>query len=280
MFLKSSHYFQLKIILVVFSQRAYFLDEQIDFLFCLAARVWFQIKFQRMRIFIENDKLSLVVRSNFHLLPVINRFGISLGFKDKSIAEVCTEKKIEAGFFLAIINTYHNPGYFPETELMGFSPLLIIQYLQKTHTHIIEYSLPKIESLLEKFISGCDKNCIYLKIIDTFYQKYKMELLQHIADEEENEFPNIIKWVNREVLPENDFSILSFEKEHSNVDIKLNDLKNLIIKYLEPAYNNNDCNEFLIALADFEKDLRDHARIEDKVLLPKVKEIEKERRDG
>lgn len=233
-----------------------------------------------MKIFTERDKLSQVVRSNFHLLPVINRFGLSLGIKDKSIAEVCAEKQIETGFFLAIVNTYHNQDYFPETELQGFSPLLIIDYLQKTHLHYATYMLPKIEGLLNKLISGCDENCSYLKMIDTFYQKYKNELLLHINDEEENVFPNIIRLVKQEEAGEQDYSILTFEKEHSNVDIKLNDLKNLIIKYLEPTYDNNHCNEFLIALSDFEKDIRDHARIEDKVLLPKVKEIEKGRRHG
>ena len=62
----------------------------------------------------------------------------------------------------------------------------------------------------------------------------------------------------------------------ANVDIKLNDLKNLIIKYIEPVYNENVCNEFLIAMSDFEKDIKDHARIEDKILVPMVISIEKE----
>ncbi|MCF8370096.1 MAG: hemerythrin domain-containing protein [Bacteroidales bacterium] len=227
-----------------------------------------------MEIFIEYDKLSHVIRSNFHLLPVLNRFGISLGIKDKSIAEVCTDRGIQTDFFLAIINTFHNEDYFPETELMKFSPVLIIGYLRKTHQHYVDYTLPKIEKLLSNLIASCPDNCSDLKMIDSFYRTYKNELVLHIKDEEENVFPNIIRLVNKEEGSKPDFSILSFEQEHGNVDEKLNDLKNLIIKYLEPRYNNNDCNEFLIALSDFENDIKDHARIEDKVLLPKVKEIE------
>jgi regulator of cell morphogenesis and NO signaling len=72
------------------------------------------------------------------------------------------------------------------------------------------------------------------------------------------------------------YNIHSFEKEHSSVDIKLNDLKNLIVKYIEPVYNNNVCNDFLINLYRFEKDIKDHARIEDKILIPQVVELEKQ----
>jgi regulator of cell morphogenesis and NO signaling len=60
------------------------------------------------------------------------------------------------------------------------------------------------------------------------------------------------------------------------VEIKLNDLKNLIIKYIEPSYNDNDCNEFLIMLFRFEQDIKDHDRIEEKILFPQVIRIEKE----
>jgi len=76
------------------------------------------------------------------------------------------------------------------------------------------------------------------------------------------------------------YSIQSFEKEHTNVDENLFDLKNIIIKFLTPNYNDKDCNEFLINLFQFEIDLTDHARIEDKILVPKVMRIEKELKNG
>ena len=72
------------------------------------------------------------------------------------------------------------------------------------------------------------------------------------------------------------YSIRQFEKEHTNVDEKLNDLKNLLLKYLKPDYDQNHCNEFLFALFQLEQDLKDHARIEDKILVPNVLEMEKQ----
>lgn len=59
------------------------------------------------------------------------------------------------------------------------------------------------------------------------------------------------------------------------MDEKMFDLKNIIIKYLPPNYNQNIGNSLLSNLFMFEKDLKNHARIEDKILIPKVKQLEK-----
>jgi regulator of cell morphogenesis and NO signaling len=221
-----------------------------------------------------------LVHSNYLLLPVLNRFDISLGFQDKTVADVCREKDIDVNFFLAIVNTFHQHDYFPEDELQSFSSNLIIDYLRKSHLDFIKDSLPNIEALLNKLVDGSDSKD--LKVILTFYQKYKEELLEHIKDEEDNAFPYVLKLqkaydLGTKPLPKEvaDYSIHSYEKEHTNVDEKLFDLKNIVIKFLEPNYNSKSCNEFLFKLFQFERDLQDHARIEDKILVPKVVKIEK-----
>jgi regulator of cell morphogenesis and NO signaling len=222
-----------------------------------------------------------LVHSNYLLLSVLNRFDISLGFQDKSVADVCSEKGIDVNFFLAIINTFHQHEYFPEDELQSFSSNLIVDYLRKSHLDFIKDSLPNIEALLNKLVDSSSSKD--LKIILTFYHKYKEELLEHIKDEEDNAFPYALELQQAydkgiKHLPNKiaGYSIHSYEKEHTNVDEKLFDLKNIVIKYLEPNYNNKRCNEFLFKLFQFERDLQDHARIEDKILVPKVIKIENE----
>lgn len=224
-----------------------------------------------MDLFKSDDKLFRLVNANCNLLPVINRFGIRPGFKDKTVAEACEEKNINKDFFLALINTYNNPDYFPEEELKRFSPLLIVDYLKKTHEYYITYFLPKIEMLLEKLVSANTD----FKMIGSFYEKYKNELLLHIKDEEENVFPHIINFIQNHKKSNIKDTPLSFEKEHSNAEMKLSDLKNLLIRYLEPAYDNNDFNEFVSMLYRFEKDIIDHARIEDHILVPQIRELKK-----
>lgn len=239
-----------------------------------------------MELFTREEKLANVVFNNYHLLPVINRFGIRLGFGDITVAEVCKEKKINENFFLDIINAFHNTEYFPESEFQTFSPALIIDYLQRTHHYYLTWVLPKMENQLEKLILSSKGHEDNLKLIRIFFLKYKSELLLHIMDEEESIFPYVLR-INEALekgLPvseeDNLRSIEAYEEEHSDVDEKLNDLKNLVVKFLSAEYDDNLCNDFLITLFRFERDLIDHARIEDKILVPIVTRIEKLVKNG
>ncbi|MFW6309511.1 MAG: hemerythrin domain-containing protein [Prolixibacteraceae bacterium] len=229
-----------------------------------------------MNIFSPQDKMVSLVRHNYNLLPVLNRFGIRLGFKDKTVAEICTEKNVDINFFLAIVNTYHNEDYFPQQELLSFSPLLIIRYLKETHQYYLNYVLPKLEKQLDTLISGCNEQCEELNTIDAFYKRYKKELLNHLDEEEEKVFPYVEALFIQSGFEKYNYKIKEFEKEHTNVEEQLNDLKNLLLKYLNPVYQDNDCNEFLTTLFNFEKDITDHARIEDAILMVQVEKMEKE----
>ncbi len=227
-----------------------------------------------MEIFSKDHKLFRLIHHNYNLLPVLNRFGIKLGVKEKTVENLCLEKNINPNFFLAIVNTFNNEEYFPQEELLSFSPLEIIEYLKRTHRYYLNYVIPKLDSQLEELIQSRTSENQGLQMVSQFYRTYKEELEEHIDYEEKTVFPYIEKMVTNN-KSEGNYSIISFEKEHTNIDEKLNDLKSLIIKYLSPDYNENLCNEFLITLFRFEKDIYDHARIEDVILLNQAKRIEK-----
>jgi regulator of cell morphogenesis and NO signaling len=111
-----------------------------------------------------------------------------------------------------------------------------------------------MEKQLEQLIHSSKGHEDNLKLILTFFLKYKSELLLHIMDEEESVFPYVLRIDEalRKDLPVSDEdtmrSIEAYEKEHSDVDEKLNDLKNLVIKFLVSEYDDNLCNDFLITL--------------------------------
>ncbi len=233
-----------------------------------------------MGIIKANHKVASIVHHSQLLLPVLNRFGIRLGVKDKTLQEVCEEKNQNYHFVLAIINAYHNKDYFPTEELLKFDVKTIVEYLRKTHLYYVDYVLNKIDGLLHDLIQSGGNRNKDLEIIHTFYHNYKDELVHHINDEEVNVFPYVLELEaaikDGKKLTRTGTTIIEFEKEHSNVDEKLNDLKNIIIKFLEPVYDDNKCNEFLAAIFQFEQDLADHSRIEDLILVPKVMTLEKE----
>ncbi|PLX23860.1 MAG: hypothetical protein C0599_03330 [Salinivirgaceae bacterium] len=226
-----------------------------------------------MSIIKATDVFAEVIESNTQLLPVINRFNISLGLDNQTVEEICKKVDINLNFFLAILNTYQNPNYFHKLNPNDYSILEVVNYLKKTHAYYINYALPKLEKILQTLNVSCQVHNGAVKLIHTFYQKYKEELIAHIEDEESRVFTYIGRLVETQ-KKESDFSILTFEKEHTNVEEKINDLKTLIVRHIPPTYNQNVANDFLIELSRFEKDISDHARIEDNLLIPMVKHIE------
>jgi regulator of cell morphogenesis and NO signaling len=229
-----------------------------------------------------SQKLADIIHHDHKLLPIVNRFGIRLGFGDQSLDDICLNHGINAGFFIEILNTYHDPDYFPRERFLDFPLPLIVDYLKKTHQYYYTFYIPEIEKQLNELIASApgENN---LSLLTRFYLKFKMELHEHLQYEDKFTFPYVLHLhavaehsdplINSEFLPEK--SIIEFEETHSNVDSKLLDLKNIIIKYLHADYDNDKCNSLITTLFNFEDDLRDHSRIEDKIMVPKVLQIEK-----
>lgn len=222
---------------------------------------------------------------NYHLLQIVSRFGITLGFGDKTVKQVCKDFSIDVDFFLEIVNSYHNNRYFPKKHLQGFSLKLIIDYLRKSHDYYLNTKIPEIAGLLNQlsgFASAITSDSLLL--INKFFTEYKNELNVHIQREEDKVYPYVFS-VEAAFLGKNpageivkhirDYSIDDFETEHDNVEDKLFDMKNIIIKYLPLPDDSSLSNAILFELFRLEADLRDHARIEDKVLVPKVRYMEK-----
>ncbi len=221
-------------------------------------------------IFERSNNMYSLVFADYNLLPIMNRFGVRLGFRDKTVEQVCLENDIDPDFFLAVANTYVNPDYFPESGLEKFDPRQIVDYLRRTHRYYLEYSIPKLDALLHDLVRSGDRES--LLAISTFYDEYKAEFYAHIEDEEVNVFPYVFSLL--ESGNHAAYSIINFEKTHTNLDEKLSDLRNLMVKYLKAQYDDNLCYEFLLSLHHLEDDLKDHARIEDHILVPLIKNIE------
>lgn len=227
----------------------------------------------------ESTKIADIIDENYLILPVLNRFGIGLGLGDANVSEICRDKNLDKNFFLAIINAFNHEGFFPKKELLTFSTGLIIDYLRKTHQHYLTYVIPRIDMRLNKLVDACNEKCKNIRVIKSYYQKYRNDLLDHIKEEEELVFPYIISLQKAydhgdETFAElGNVNIEGYEKEHHSADEKLIDLKSIMIKYLKPDYDTNDGNEFLYSIFQFEKDLSDHSRIEESILTPKVLEL-------
>ncbi len=224
-----------------------------------------------------------VIHMNYFTLSVLNRFGIELGFGDKPVEEVCKKHNVDIDFFLEILNTFVDKDYFPKKHLQSFSVKLITDYLQTTHDYYHKVKVPEVESLIENMVDSCYTQKENIILLKKFFDEYKQELLNHTHREEEVVFPYslAIEEAYQSETPDksvielmNNYSIDIFQNEHDDIEEKLFDLKNIIIKYLPQPKDTGLCNRLLFVLFNLEQDIIDHSRIEEKVLVPKIREME------
>jgi regulator of cell morphogenesis and NO signaling len=236
-----------------------------------------------LKLFTPHMKMADVVHGNYLLMPVINRFGIPLGFGEKTVQAVCRKHKIDINFFLAIINTFSHEDYFPEKKLQTFNVLMIVDYLQKTHSYYIENQVPLIEKLLTNLLRKSAVDTKKLKLIKKFFLDYKKELFTHLEREEQTTFPYVRKVYrmfhtpnlsSREKQALSKYSMHVYEEEHNDVEEKLYDLKNILIKYVHGNSMGGSYQEVIFELFRLEKDILDHTRIENTILLPLVSKME------
>ncbi len=220
----------------------------------------------------ESQKLSDVIGQNILLLPVLNRFDIKPGVGEKTIKSICMEQGIQLKSFLAILNTYNSQLFFPKAEDVDMA--VLVQFLRRTHTYYLDYTLPRIEKLISQLAVDYPGSKP-LAMIESYYSEYKKQLTAHIEYEETDLFPVINKLLGKQNgFPEKaDYYSDKIQHEHVNVEDKLSDLKTILIKFLPESVNENASCELLFELSRFEQELLDHARFEDKILIPKLAKL-------
>lgn len=232
-----------------------------------------------MTLITPDMKMADVIHGNYLLIPVINRFGIRLGFGEKTVQELCKEHSINPDFFITILNVYSHESYFPQSKMLTFDVVAIIDYLYETHVYYRETLLPQIENQFKSLMKNISKESKERYAIENFFLEYKKELLAHLKREEDFTFPYIVDLHAGKDIEKlkKQYSSKVFEKEHDNVDEKLFDLKNILIKYVHEKYDDNVLNNIIFELFRFERDLKDHTRIENKILIPIVQKMEQEK---
>lgn len=216
----------------------------------------------------KNTILTELLISDYHLLPIIQRFGINYGFGDKTIGQICEQNNINVDFFLAIVKIYSNDDYDPTEILDKINILDIVEYLKLSHNYFLKVQLPVL-SIKIKQIQNSDNKI--LNLINNFLEQYIKELEEHIKFEEEKIFPYI------DTLLKNQTPIVDVEKYtncHLNIEEKLRDLKYIFIKYFNIPIDNYTYFSLVSDISDFEKDLRKHQLFEEKMLIPKIKQLQ------
>lgn len=199
--------------------------------------------------------LSEVVYKNPTIIPILNRFGVSLGLGDMSVSEVTQKYDLDVDFFLLVLNTYLNDDYYPQIELKGLDSTMVAEYLAKTRQYYLQVQLPNIEKHLTAFIGmsmamGSDHASTPLMLLNKLLENFKLSL----QSEEQNHHESPDALQPHQILQ---------------------DMQEVLIKFLQGSYNQNLCYATIFAMHSLELDMVRHSRIR-KRILRKITEVSRD----
>lgn len=218
----------------------------------------------------ETDKMSDLICENYPMVLVMSRFGIDLGFGEKNIGDVCRQNTVDSHTFLAVVNflTLENPAASSINTNLSVDSL--ITYLHNAHDYFLNFRLPHIRRKLTEAIAGCPDDVAFA--ITKFFDDYAWEVNKHMSYEEKTVFPYVRNLLNG--IKETKYNISIFRKRHDQIEMKIVELKNILLKYY-PGPDNYLLNSVLFDIFATEQDLASHNRVEDYLFVPTILAIEK-----
>ena len=216
------------------------------------------------RLLSPSMKMADLMDLKSSLPGVLARMGIPFGFGDETVEEVCRRQGVDPETFLLICSVYAVDGYAPAKERLRKADLSdVLKYLQLSHTYYMDVALKELASALVTLTEPCGEK--HRRIIRQFFSEYKDELTKHFEYEENNVFPYA-----EAILHHGRFSDEDYGENHSHMEEKLEDLKNLVMKYLPPECGQQDILRALSCIFSLQEDIARHILVEDGVLVPIV----------
>lgn len=222
-----------------------------------------------------SDKMISLIRDNYNLLQSLGSFGISLGFGDKTVKQVCDDQNVDTNTFLAVVNFTIN-GYREMDDVSRLSVPTLLQYLKASHDYFIGFQLPFIR---KELVDALDENDNLARLILKLYDEYSRSVTQHMKYEEKTVFPYVESLIAGK--PMANYAIDMYSKHHGQESSKLRELKSIIIKYFPgDCLRNNQLSATLYDIYNNEEWLALHAEVEDNIFIPAIKYLEEKSRQS
>lgn len=236
--------------------------------------------YQTHKTYIKQDmKMSDLINENYSLLMLLEHLDIDFTVGDKTVSQICKENNINQSVFTIISNLYN--GFQPnKEEIYEIDDIsIIIRLLKNSHRFYKEDKYLEIKEYIIKLHEKHNTEDIIL--IEKFFKDYFEEVLEHLDYEDEIAFPYFCKLLeSKNIQSVPTFSAREYKEHHSDIETKLTDLKNLILKHITIKNDLTIRRRFLYCLFELEFDLNIHSMIEELILLPLITKVEKQRMNG
>ena len=223
-------------------------------------------------------KMSELILENPSLLLIMERFGLSFMVRDKSVAQICKENKTSTNVFVLFANLYNGFHLSGDESFSNSEISDIILYLRNSHNYYEEEKYPEIINYIKELHQK--NNSPEIKLIDKFFIEYFEEVKEHLSYENMTVFPYFHELLQCRKQEDHrccghNFSVEEYREHHTDIESKLNDLKNLLLKHVPVQQDAMIRRKIIMRLFELEYDLKIHSIIEETVLIPLIYELEK-----
>lgn len=219
----------------------------------------------------SSDKMCDIIRDEHRLLQAMSRFCIPLGVGDRSVTEVCENNNVDVNTFIAVANYIKYGDESASLFRESISIPALVSYLKNAHEYFLSFQLPRVRRKLIEALDCSMRNELAFLILK-FYDEYTNEVRKHM------EFENnkIFTYVNRllEGYGTTSRPVEQFLRGHTAIELKLRELKSLLIKYNVPSDNLNLLNDVLFDIYICEEDLETHCKLENALFVPALRQLE------
>ncbi|MBX3006879.1 MAG: hypothetical protein KF816_02515 [Melioribacteraceae bacterium] len=222
-------------------------------------------------------KMADIIFENPSILLLMEHFGLNFIVHEKTVVQLCFENNISEKVFVSFANLYNGFHLSGEENFDNGDIEDIIMYLKNSHNYYENEKYPEIKSLIKELYS---KNSLpEIKLIDQFFNEYFEDVKEHLLYENSTAFPYFYELLrirnSKKSIAHKDFSVHEYSEHHTDIETKLNDLKELLLKHV-PIQNDRELRrKIIVSLFELEYDLNVHSTIEETVLMPLIDKLEK-----
>ena len=225
-----------------------------------------------MSRFTPNMKMADLIAANHRLILLLPRLGIPLGFGEKSVHEVCVAAEVPVDFMLLMCNVYTYSDFLPSLEQLAEIDMRpLVPYLCASHRYYTNERLPHIATHLNHIADRVGGR--YGNVLKQFYADFQHEITEHFQLEESNDFPRLQSLQQGRKVQRK--TPTHAERSHSLLVDKLNDLTQIVYKYLPGNVLPEETWELVFDILQLSADIQKHALIEEKILIPYLAWLER-----
>lgn len=213
-------------------------------------------------------KMADIMEENPYIMLMMQHFEMDYCVHDLSVSDICAQYSISETLFVTVANLYN--GMKPKNRI-DFSEndvLQMVRFLKNSHNYYRSDKYPQISSYIQQLQENHSEK--ELKLLEKFFNEYFTEVLEHLDYEDNVAFPYFISLLKQEKYGDKRdvYSSKEYSEHHTDIELKLKDLKNLLLKYVKIDNDLNLRRKLFYALFELEYDLYIHSLIEETILIP------------